>query len=309
MLNQLPCMPSTARTAQTRFLFIVPMPSQGRAAGAIVVLSGLLGGCVIVPLPSVPQAQPFKDEQIAFVEVGKTTRQEVETKLGQPQVNRADGRLDVYGEARAVGSLVAGVYGGSGSISPIETFHYVMVRYDPDDVVTAFDVVRGKHGSTSDGICVAAAFETVEAHGLWYDVESVLKNRFTILLAPENDDRHAKRFSVEPDKCGIYLFETRSGMPGHSTLNVFRTGRPGTPIQSDGYLYWTQSPGTAILEAATLTEHVPSQTFEFECAAGNLYFVEINHHNQWIWKGTMTFSTHTIESGKEQVEDRQLILD
>ena len=293
----------------------VPVPCLRRAIGAVTVLSVLLGGCVIIPFPSIPEAKPFQDEEIGFVEVGKTTRQEVNAKLGQPQVSRADGSLVAYGEARAVASLLGAVYMGSGQIMPIETFHYVIVRYDADDVVTAFDIVRDRDGCTSDGICIEAAFKTVEARGWWYDVESALTDLSTIILAPTDNDGDAKRFPVEANRCGVYVYETRTGMPGHKALSISRPGRPSTPINSHTYLYWMQSPGPVSLDSVEFDVTFPNQEFptvqplDFECAAGNLYFVKVNNHNRWIFNDTITFSLDTTESGKKNVQSRRLIID
>ena len=89
----------------------------------LLFLAGvLLTGCLVVPLPGnekkVMRGSAVGDGQVAKVEIGLTTRKEVEATLGQPSIIWEDKRVYAYDwdvvKMRWLWMIAAGATGGGG---------------------------------------------------------------------------------------------------------------------------------------------------------------------------------------------------
>ena len=73
----------------------------------------LLFGCLPIYLPTI-EPEPYKDEELAEVRIGQTTRQEIKDLFGSNYIERNNGSIWIFGEKRHVGYffLIIGYYGG-----------------------------------------------------------------------------------------------------------------------------------------------------------------------------------------------------
>lgn len=122
----------------------------GRGVVAAVLL-GLLGGCVVLPIPANKVTHGHqaltRDKQISAVVPGETSRQEVLLRLGEPD-GVLDGEQRIYYAWREqyLRLLVALVGpGGSGTGDVVNAYganYRFMITFDPQGIVSAVEVLE-----------------------------------------------------------------------------------------------------------------------------------------------------------------------
>ena len=91
----------------------------------LLVLTGVgLGGCILIPTPSVVGYSVITDKTIESLEPGKTTRADVLLKLGEPGERLEDDRIFVYHWEQVAGF-------GIGPTS-LTNNHYLSLEFGPD---------------------------------------------------------------------------------------------------------------------------------------------------------------------------------
>ena len=249
-----------------------------------------LTGCI--PYPTVPEELPFKDEEIAFIEPGVTTRQEVQQELKWPLSTQGSDRIAIYAEARTVGGWLLG-----SETEPIESFHYLIVTYGADDIVQSFDVIRGKKGCGSDGVCIKnLGFEP------WH----------VVVFARPKEDETAKSFPVYAEQCSIYLYET-----GDRAMLRINWSGGSTNVNEDGYLHWIAEPGPATITATGLMRFsamlgaetdLVSASLDLDCEPRRIYFLRAAYDGKWFGDDKLTLSIDQMETGKKLVGERRLMI-
>jgi hypothetical protein len=218
-----------------------------------------------------------------------------------------DGRITLYAEAREVAGLIAAAPGGTGGAAPIETKHCCVVQYDADDIVTNVDVIRDKAGCTHDGVCFRLIFQWRDPEGWWYDKETGLGE--AIVSSRRDDDAAAKTFAVDDEHRSVFVYETGD----RGTLVVSRTGKPFMAMDNDSYLHWSPSPGPIAVWAASISGSTVlgdvSSILELDCAAGELYFLNISHAASWLRKSRLTLALDTPDDGERRVSMRRLVIE
>lgn len=110
------------------------------AGGTLIVLAAwLLAGCIAVPIPvaekKVLSGSPVGAAQLAFLEPGRTTREETLKRLGAPALVWEDARISVYPWDTRQGVLLwaAGGYASAGSgAADIPRHHLLLLEFDAD---------------------------------------------------------------------------------------------------------------------------------------------------------------------------------
>jgi len=91
----------------------------------LLVLTGVgLGGCILIPTPSVVGYSVITDKTIESLEPGKTTRADVLLKLGEPGERLEDDRIFVYHWEQVAGF-------GIGPTA-LTNDHYLALEFGPD---------------------------------------------------------------------------------------------------------------------------------------------------------------------------------
>ncbi len=96
----------------------------------LLVLTGVgLGGCILIPTPSVSGYSVITNKAIESLEPGKTTRADVLLKLGEPGERLENDRIFVYHWEQVAGfGMVPTALGGS-----ITNDYYLGLEFGPDN--------------------------------------------------------------------------------------------------------------------------------------------------------------------------------
>jgi outer membrane protein assembly factor BamE (lipoprotein component of BamABCDE complex) len=110
------------------------MQSLKRLGSSILVafaLCGLLGGCVIIPLPEFGgQGRNITPEEMEGLKIGITARDEVLSKLGEPHSRISTDAVFLYIWTRVIG-FAAGM-GGSSDVADVRK---LCLEFDPNGIL------------------------------------------------------------------------------------------------------------------------------------------------------------------------------
>ncbi len=208
----------------------------------------LLTGCIAIPLPF---ERPFREETAQFIEVGSTTREEVILTLGKPDVVARNETLFVYAAERATGYLW--VEPGRETVG--RGYWYLVIEFDQDSTVEGHEIVTS-YLDVCWGICIPCAENGI----------CIVSSSKVVLIAPEEEDKNAKKFRVNPDKCSIYIYRSEWGKRWWSPISL--NGRYAGLNYHKGYFLWEADPGQIVVSSGSASGEVT-----FPCEAGKTYFV------------------------------------
>ena len=222
-----------------------------------------LSACIAFPI-QLPDEEPFKDEKLAFIEIGKTTKEEIATAMsdfametddGEVRVNLTpqkfrDGDWWLYAQTREeLKWLMIGPQ-DVGTIGDVD-YRFLLIKFDNNGVVAEYELSSSEgDGCDRYGICVR------ESHYM--------------LLASEDEDRVVKQFDFPADRCGVYVYGKR-----WIAVPIWLDGhRVGWHLGKKQFFFWQLDPG--VHQLASRSPDVSDQKpIEFSCAAGGLYFFEL----------------------------------
>jgi hypothetical protein len=259
------------------------------------VTIALTSGCIPVPIQ---EEQPFSEDVLAFLEVGVTTRETVESRLGKPGAERAGSSVDVYLGYRTTAVLLSPV-----GVGETGTDHLLIVRYDAHGLVQDYTVFR------MGGLGLSGRKEVCTNDRLCVDVNTA--GDLVVFDLPTNDSE-AKLFKADEDRCSVYLFYTDYNGLASNSIDVcpLQNDSRSYAVNEGGFFHWTASPGLVVIGANTWQQTPGSCSFKykFECGAGQMYFIHV--HEQWhVWgENDVTFSSEGEETAKQSVLERRLIL-
>jgi hypothetical protein len=125
-----------------------------RVCIALVAIA-FVPGCIAVPVPVEPrvvEGQPFADSDLAFVQPGTTTRDDVIESIGKPMLSLTDQRILVYGlrKVDAVGGLwfIGAGYGAAGGLVEGESREALFFALDSHDIVIDWGRASVRRGET-----------------------------------------------------------------------------------------------------------------------------------------------------------------
>lgn len=115
-------------------------------------------GCAFLPIPTqerkVLAGNPVTEEQLVFLAPNVTTKSEVITRLGSPDVIWEEARLFAYNWEIRQGILIWAVgayYSGAAGMSDIPKYYMLLVQFDDQDRVQRFErAVRPAYKSYGD---------------------------------------------------------------------------------------------------------------------------------------------------------------
>ena len=269
-----------------------------------------LSACIAFPI-QLPDEEPFKDEKLAFIEIGKTTKEEIATAMSVFPMKTDEGEVRVkwtpqkyrggdwwlYAQTREelkwffiymIPSYGGGGGGDFGTIGDVD-YRFLLIKFDNNGVVAEYELSSSEGGGCDRyGICVR------ESHYM--------------LLASEDEDRVVKQFDIPADRCGVYVY----GKWRVAVSIWLDSHRVGWHLDKKQFFFWQLDPGIHQLGSRSLD--VPDQSpIEFSCAAGSLYFFELERKRTSLWQpGPMSFWAEIEQrdavKGREAIGKRQLTL-
>ncbi len=260
-----------------------------------------LSACIAFPI-QLPDEEPFKAEKLAFIEIGKTTKEEIATAMSDFPMEKDEGEVRVtltpqkyrggdwwlYAQTREeLKWLMIGPQ-DVGTIGDVD-YRFLLIKFDNNGVVAEYELSSSEgDGCDRYGICVR------ESHYM--------------LLASEDEDRVVKQFDIPADRCGIYVY----GKP-KSAFPIYLDGhRVGWHLDKKQFFFWQLDPG--VHQLASRSPDVSDQKpIEFSCAAGGLYFFELERKRSSFWQvGPMSFWAEIEQrdavKGREAIGTRHLTL-
>ena len=138
--------------------------SEGQAMYARMIIPFLFcalisqTGCVFLPIPTqerkVLAGNPVTEEQLVFLDPNVTTKSEVMTRLGSPNVIWEEARLFAYNWEMRQGILIWAVgayYSGAAGMLDIPKHYMLLIQLDDQDRVQRFErAVRPPYKSYGD---------------------------------------------------------------------------------------------------------------------------------------------------------------
>ena len=232
----------------------------------VVVVLLVTAGCIAVPYRVSESSETFiEEESFEFIEIGQSTRAEMQQAIGLPDWSFNDGSRWIY----KVRMLKPGGWGGC----------YIEVisaegsagcgRSDDQPVMTILDlsisnldVISTQEIST---VKMGACTQTGVCFGAW-------ESPVTLLASPE-EEAHVKQFQAEPEQCAVFLY-TDSPFSNRllivDSVRVLQEGRG-----SGEFLRLSLDPG----EHRILVAHDSKMTMEdygiidIDCLAGGVHFL------------------------------------
>ena len=236
----------------------------------LVTLILVTSGCIVIPHPVIPEKDDFAAKHLAFVEPGKTQRSQIEETFGPPQLERRNGQVLIYAQARTVAGVIVGVGGGyvaGVNMAPIESYSSLIIQFDNTGTVTRYDVIRGADECTDDGLCIEGEFAHAgKDGGLYSGYVTALSNAVILTSAAEHEV--ACEFHVDPDHCVGYLYNTGAEV----IVKVYTASGGTTWLHNRGYVRTAAAPGEIELHAASAGA---SSMRTIDCVAGDLLFINV----------------------------------
>jgi len=120
---------------------------------SLILLSLSALGCVVFPI-DVADEEPFSEEVISSIEIGKSSQSDLESILGQPQESFLAGRWWVYRADHKTTEWMAIGY-GTGGVAGGEIKHLrMLVRFDDEGLISALTHVSAEQPcDTKYGVC------------------------------------------------------------------------------------------------------------------------------------------------------------
>jgi hypothetical protein len=254
----------------------------------VLAATNLLNGCTSLVSYPVSNPEPFTDR--GKIGSDATSRDEITSLFGQPDLKLSQDEIWIYGETRIFMERVP----------PPHAHEYfaLLIRFD-QDLANGYNIIKTAYPSQlcwPNDMCL-------EGHWVPIDEENgpkKLDRMFSAVTSRGSDDRSAKSFSPAKEECHIYVFRSfdffQLPYPPSVTLGPFRD----EPVPDNGYLFVKIKPGSHRLEAHD--HHI-----DFHCDAGDLHFYTVSN------RGFVSEPETKIEQvsegfGREKVLDRRKLI-
>lgn len=134
-----------------------------------------LSACIAVPI-QLPDEEPFKDEKLAFIEIGKTTKEEIATAMSDFPMEKDEGEVRVkltpkkfrggdwwlYAQTREELQwfiAVGGYGGGDAGTTPDKDYRFLLIKFDNKGIVAGYELLSSEgYGCNRYGVCAREPF-------------------------------------------------------------------------------------------------------------------------------------------------------
>ena len=267
-----------------------------------------LSACIVIPVERGDE-ELFKDDRLTFIEIGKSTKEEIDTAMSDFAMEKDEGEARVkltpikfrdgdwwlYTQTRKETKwLIAAISPGGAAADTFgdADYRFLLIKFDNNGVVAGYELSSSEgSGCNRYGVCVRWA-------------------RF-MLLAPEDEDRVVKQFDISADRCGIYVYgKPKSAPPIWSYVPIWLDGhRVGWLLDKKQFFFWQLDQG--VHQLAPRNPHVSDQPpIEFSCAAGGLYFFELKPKRSGVFRPRFWIEIEQRDEvkGRKAIGKRQLSL-
>lgn len=244
--------------------------------------------------------EPFEDEKLAFIEIGKSTKEDIAAAMPGP-MQFLDGKTWLFARTRkeAQSSYVS-TYQDTKSGQKVEIaigdvdFRYLVIRFDDNGVVSGYEASKSEYmtGCNRSGVCNLA--------GSTY-----------MLLAPETEDLAAKQLDQPANSCGVYMY----GNPSDAVEAMLDRRPIGGIFDKNYYIFQQTRPGQRQLIVSLLHEGPAdlNASIDFNCDAGSSVFIEVKMRSCKLLEHCGRFTTVAVSEkeasdGRQAIADRDLIL-
>jgi len=265
------------------------MNSTLRYLSALPLLA-LLSACIAFPT-DFGDDEPFAEKRLAFIEVGKSTKEDIATAMPPLPIEFLGGDLWLYVKTRREAEWFLIVFspsgGGTGELGGGTDYRYLVIRFDENGVVADYETSQSEkpEGCNRSGVCVS---------GSTY-----------MLVAPEEQDRVANQFGNPADRCGVYVYgESRTAI--HIKLDGHQVG---ALFGEQGFI--VEQPYRGAHELIVSGPNVKGYTpIEFSCKAGSLVFFQITAERPGFFVGhfKIEVTQRDLEKGRQAINKRDLML-
>jgi hypothetical protein len=254
-----------------------------------------------------PDEEPFKDDTLAFIEIGKTTKAEIASamsnlivKSGTDEVNMQltprkyrGGNWWLYAQTRKEQAWIVWAGPGLAQLGNVD-YRFLLLKFDKNGVVAGYELSSSEgYGCNREGVCVLGPSHS--------------------LLASKDEDRVVKQFDILFDHCGIYVY-AKSKFVGSYYLNPISIWLDGHQVDwllnQEHFFFWQLDPGVHQLAAdSPIAEHQAS--IEFRCTAGELLYFELGETRKSIFSSRywIEIEHQNAVTGRKAVTKRRLTLD
>ncbi len=243
----------------------------------------LLSACIVLPV-GLPGEDPFKDENLLFVEIGRSTKYEIDDAMLDLTKGKASltkfrgGDWWLYAQTRKEAKWLVVIVGasgpGGGTVGDVD-HRLLLIKFDNNGAVSGYEQLWSEgDGCDHHGVCVR------ESHHM--------------LLAPEDEDRVAKQFDIPANRCGVYLYSKKISeayFPSEG-LVLLDGHQAGWFLDKKQFFSWQLAQG---VHGLYISDHRP---IEFDCIGGDLYFFEVRRE----------IRPRDPSTGRKAIAQRQLTL-
>jgi hypothetical protein len=216
---------------------------------SVLSLLAVLPACIAIPI-GLGGEEPFSDEKIDFIEIGKTTKEEIAAAFEQP-VQFQDGNIWLYVKAREEAEW-AYVWlipdNPEGTMGDVD-FRYLVITFDDNGVVTDYETSSSEgSGCNRSGVCSIRGVDHM-------------------LVAPEEEGQMVKRVDLPPDRCAVYVY----GKPLRAMRIELDDRQIGGLFDRNYFIYKQTAPGSHQLDG----DYLSNGPIEFVCPEGTSVFLEV----------------------------------
>jgi hypothetical protein len=210
------------------------MNFNARMSGALVALSLLWQGCLVIPVKETKAAEGQKPPPAGFDHwrVGETSREEVLKELGSPYLQFDDLRVVAYSWRMIVGYMpwfFAAGSQGAGGIEKLTRGYVLLVAFDERDRLAAREVLHHEGWTTIRKTSEAWLHKRGLAH------------------SPVADSPGTH--SIHPGQCVFYVIRSRVIFDNPYPVQVFWDGRRIAELAKGDFCRMEVEPGDHLLQA------------------------------------------------------------
>ena len=238
----------------------------------LVIVTLVTAGCVAIPYHASESSETFiEEETLKFIEIGQSTRAELQQTIGLPDWSFNDGSRWIYKVSMFTPGGWGGCYievvspegsAGCGKSDDEPIMAVLDLSISNLGVISKQEISRVKMGAcTQTGVCL----DFLIADDAW-------ESAVTLLVSPE-EEAHVKQFQAEPEQCVVFLY---AESPYSNLFLSVDSVRVSGGIRTDAeFRRLRLDPGEhRILVAHSFYESVTNPgIIDINCLAGGVHFL------------------------------------
>lgn len=245
----------------------------------------ILSGCIVFPTKG-GEDEPFTEETLSFIEVGKSTKEDILAAMPHLYPTRfLGGEWWLYMETRFEGEWFVGI-GNDGKGFSSYDYRYLLISFDENGVVTDFDTSQSEKlvGCNQSGVC-----------GLHHT---------QMLLASTEQDRAVKLLDIPKNRCGIFIY----GRPSAVIYLHLDGHQIGGLLDKKHFVFEESYQGAHKLAVTGPIFDQPP--VDFTCRSGSSVYLQISMERPGVLVGLYKIEVTVTDAlqGRRAIDQRHLML-